>query len=147
MDSGQSSIFQVTIDFATSHMFFPMLVIYFLLFLLALIFLIYGIPKIKKIMSGEQKIEFDTKKMDKLRFFGTIVLTVVYFMMMNYVGQFFPNTGLGFLFVSIPFIFLLSLLYSHEMTKHKFILMVLNAVLAPGIAWYVLAQLFNISLP
>ena len=147
MASGQNSIFQVTIDFATSHMFFPKLVIIFLLFLLALIFLIYGIPKIKQITSGEHKIQRGTKKMDKLRFFGTIVLTVIYFMLMDYVGQFFPNTGLGFLFVSIPFIFLLSLLYSHGMVKSKFIVIVINAVLAPSIAWYVLAQMFNISLP
>lgn len=147
MDSGQSSIFQVSVDFATSHMFFPKLVIYFLLFLLALIFIIYGIPKLKKIKSGESKLSLSTEHIDKFRLFGSLVLTIAYFMLMEYVGQFWPNTGLGFLFVSIPFIFLLSLLYSHGVTKHKLILIVLNAVLAPSIAWYVLAQLFNISLP
>ena len=147
MDSGQSSIFQVSVDFATSHMFFPKLVIYFLLFLLALIFIIYGIPKLKKIGSGDETFSFSTEHIDKFRLFGTLILTVAYFMLMDYVGQFWPNTGLGFLFVSIPFIFLLSLLYSHELTKHKLILIILNAAIAPSIAWYVLAQLFNISLP
>ena len=147
MDSGQSSFFQVAIDFDKSHMFFPTIVIYFLLFLLALIFIIYGIPKIKRLRNGEEKLRFSAAHVDKLRFFGTIALTIVYFMMMNFVGQFFPNTGLGFLFVSMPFIFLLSLLYSHSMVKAKFIIIVLNAVLAPSIAWYVLAQMFNISLP
>ena len=147
MDSEQSSIFQVSVDFATSHMFFPKLVIYFLLFLLALIFIIYGIPKLKKISSGDEKFSFSTEHIDKFKLFGTLILTVAYFMLMDYVGQFWPNTGLGFLFVSIPFIFLLSLLYSHELTKHKLILIILNAAIAPSIAWYVLAQLFNISLP
>jgi len=147
MDSGQSSIFQVSIDFATSHLFFPKLIIYFLLFLLALIFIFYGIPKLKRIQSGQEKFSFSTQHIDKLRLFGTLILTVAYFMLMQYVGQFWPNTGLGFLFVSIPFIFLLSLLYSHGITKRKLMAITLNAVLAPGIAWYVLAQLFNISLP
>ncbi len=147
MDSGQSSLFQVSVDFGTSHMFFPKIVIAFLLFLLVLIFVIYGIPKIKRLMSGEQKLNFSSQHMDKLRFFGTIALTVAYFLSMNYVGEFFPNEGLGFLFMSIPFIFLLSLLYSHGVNKRKFIIIVLNAVLAPSIAWYVLANMFNISLP
>jgi hypothetical protein len=147
MDSGQSSIFQVSIDFATSHLFFPKLIIYFLLFLLALIVIFYGIPKLKRIMSGAEKFSISTQHIDKIRLLGTLVLTVAYFMLMDYVGQFWPNTGLGFLFVSIPFIFLLSLLYCHEMTRRRLMLMVLNAALAPSIAWYVLAQLFNISLP
>lgn len=147
MDSGQSSLFQVSVDFATSHMFFPKLVIYFLLLLLVLIFFIYGIPKIKRIKNGEELFKFSTQNMDKLRFFGTIALTVAYFMSMNYVGEFFPNTGLGFLFMSIPFILLLSLLYSHGVTKSKLMVIVLNAALAPSIAWYVLANMFNISLP
>jgi len=128
-------------------MFFPKLMIGFLLFLLLLIFLFYGIPKIKKIMRGEAKMKFSLQHMDKLRFFGTLVLTVVYFLLMQYVGQFFPNTGMGFLLVSMPFIFLLSLLYSHGLSRSKFVVIAVNAVVAPGIAWYLLAKIFNISLP
>ncbi|WP_029915821.1 tripartite tricarboxylate transporter TctB family protein [Pelobacter seleniigenes] len=147
MDSGQSSIFQVSVDFSTSHLLFPKLVIYFLLFLLMLIFIIYGIPKLKRIIKGEENFKFSMQHIDKFRFFGTILLTVVYFVLMDYVGQFFPNTGMGFLLISIPFILLLSLLYSHQITKSRLLVIVLNAVLAPCIAWYVLEQLFNISLP
>jgi hypothetical protein len=63
------------------------------------------------------------------------------------VGRIFPNTGLGFLFVSIPFIFVLSLLYAHRVDRRKLVAISLNALIAPGVAWYVLAKLFNISLP
>jgi hypothetical protein len=84
---------------------------------------------------------------DKLRFVGTLVLTIAYFLLMDYVGAFFPTQGLGFLFVTIPFIFLLSLLYMHEVGRKKILAISLNALIAPALAWYVLAQLFNISLP
>lgn len=147
MGDVKPSIFAVSIDFSTSHMFFPKLMFWFLLFLLLLIFVFYGIPKIKRILRGEEKIRFSVQQMDKLRFFGTLVLTVIYFLLMQYVGQFFPNTGMGFLLVSMPFIFLLSLLYSHGLSRSKFVVIAINAIAAPGIAWYLLAKIFNISLP
>jgi hypothetical protein len=66
---------------------------------------------------------------------------------MDYVGEFFPNTGLGFLIMSIPYMFLLSLLYAHHRNGRYLLKIVLNSVLAPIVAWYVLARLFSITLP
>ncbi|MDF1589947.1 MAG: tripartite tricarboxylate transporter TctB family protein [Desulfobacterales bacterium] len=147
MDNGLSSLFKVSIDFKESHTFFPTIVIWVLLFLVLLIFLIYGIPYVRDLRSGKRKMAFSLANMDKLRFGGTLVLTVAYFLLMDYVGRFFPNMGFGFLFVSIPFIFLLSLLYVHGVDRRKLLAISLNALIAPSVAWYVLAQLFNISLP
>ncbi len=148
MDSnGFFSLFKVSVDFDSSHMFFPTIVIWFLAFLLVLITLIYGIPYINAVRKGEKQISLSTAHIDKLRLLGTLVLTVVYFMAMDFVGGFFPNTGLGFLLMSMPFMGLLSLLYGHDMTRRKLTTILLNAVISPTVAWYVLAQMFNITLP
>ncbi|KEA63950.1 hypothetical protein ADIMK_1878 [Marinobacterium lacunae] len=76
-----------------------------------------------------------------------MVLVIVYFWSMDAVGQFFPNTGMGFLLTSIPFMLLLSLLYVHSLTRRVLLGIGLNSIIAPLAAWYVLGQLFAISLP
>jgi hypothetical protein len=142
-----SSLLKVHIDFKTSHTLFPTIVICVLLFLLVLIFLFHGIPFLRDLRAGRRRPTSGPVHLDTLRLFGTLVLTVAYFLLMDRVGRFFPNTGLGFLFVSIPFIFLLSLLYAHGVDRRKLLAITLNALIAPSVAWYVLAKLFNISLP
>lgn len=147
MQSWLASFFHITIDFKESHMFFPVIIMWVLLFLLALICIIYGRPYLSALRSGERSLSFSTSHIDKLRFIGTLVLTVAYFLSMDYVGDFFPNTGLGFLFMSIPFMFLMSLLYVHDLNRRKFLILSLNALITPSLAWYILAKLFNITLP
>lgn len=147
MEQGLSSLFKVTIDFEQSHLFFPKIVMWVLLLLCVLIFIVYGIPFLRDLKTGKRKISFSTRHIDNLRLFGTIILTIVYFQLMDYVGRFFPNMGYGFLFMSIPFMFLLSLLYVHGLNRRKFLALSVNALIAPCIAWFVLARLFNITLP
>lgn len=147
MGEGFSSLFEISIDFDQSHLFFPTIVLWVLLLLLAAIFIIYGIPFIRALGRGEKKLSFSVEHVDKLRLFGTIILTIVYFLSMDYVGTFFPNMGLGFLLMSMPFMFSLSLLYVHNLSPRKFLTISLNSIIAPSIAWYVLANMFNISLP
>lgn len=147
MENSFPSLLEVKIDFAQSHTFFPTIVIWTLVFLLVLIFVFNGIPYIRSLLSGESRINITTEHVDKIKLIGTLVLTVGYFMLMEYVGSFFPNMGYGFLFISIPFILLLSLLYVEGLDKKKLVAIVLNAILAPSIAWFVLAKLFNITLP
>ncbi len=147
METISSSIFAIKIKFAESHMFFPTVVIWTLVFLSILIFIFNGIPYLKALKSGEKTINLSMEHIDKIRLPGTLVLTIAYFLLMNYVGAFFPNMGYGFLFVSMPYILLLSLLYVHDINKKKVIAIVCNAILAPSIAWLLLAKLFNITLP
>ena len=147
MGKGFSSLFEISIDFQESHTFFPTIVMWVLLLLLAVIFLVYGIPFIRDLGKGKKTLSFSAEHIDKIRLFGTILLTIAYFLSMDYVGGFFPNMGLGFLFMSIPFMFLLSLLYVHNLNRRKFLLLCMNSIISPCIAWYVLAEMFNISLP
>jgi len=147
MDTGILSLFKVAIDFDHSHLFFPKIVTWFLLLQLVVIFFVYGIPYIRDVRHGRRASPFSGIQWDNLRFFGTIVLTIIYFLSMDFVGEYFPNTGLGFLFTSMAFIFVLSHLYVHGLDRRKMLVLSLNALISPSVAWFVLARLFNISLP
>jgi len=147
MESHWLSLFDVTIDFDQSHLFFPRIVTWVLVILLALILLSRYrrvIPALKhagRVLAGREG-EFDHK-----RFFGTLVLTTGYFYLMSVLSDVFPNTGYSFLIMSVVFILLLSLLYVDHLTRRLFVIILLNALIAPTLAWYVLAQLFRITLP
>ncbi len=85
--------------------------------------------------------------MDKPRFFGTIALTLVYFLLMVPVGDIWPNTGMGFLICSIPFVALSGLLYLQERTKSAVTVLAVVAVAAPLLVWWVFAHVFFLTLP
>ncbi|MCM2972216.1 tripartite tricarboxylate transporter TctB family protein [Larsenimonas suaedae] len=147
MESGTTSPLSVSIDFQTSHLFFPHIINWTigLLFVLVLVFRV--VPFLKKVKRGESALPFIGESMDGFRFVGTLVLLVAYFYLMSVVGDYFPYTGYGFLFTSIGFLFLMSLLYMHTRTKRKIIVAGINALLAPALAWVVFAKLFYITLP
>jgi len=147
MEEGVSSLFHVSIDFEKSHTFFPIIILCLLAILLIAIVATSGIPLLRDVKSGKRKLSLFEKNFDKLRLFGSLLLLIVYFIAMDAVGRLFPNTGFGFLFMSIPFMFCTSLLYVHDIDRRKLILISLNSIVAPGVAWYVLGNLFNISLP
>ena len=142
-----NSLLSIKINFAESHTFFPTIITWLLLILLLVIVLVRGIPFFRGFKQGRNKISIWAENFDKIRFWGTILFTIIYFLSMDYVGSFFPNMGFGFLIMSMPFMFALSLLYVHNFNRKKFIVISLNSIIAPSIAWYVLGNLFNISLP
>ena len=144
---GNSDLLQVSIDFAQSHLFFPRIIHWLLLIMLVLIALFQGIPYYREVRAGRKSLPFTSGPFDAPRLFGTIALTIAYFLSMSYVGDLFPNTGLGFLFMSIPYMFALSLLYLHQRNRRHLLRVTVNAFIAPVVAWYVLAKLFNITLP
>lgn len=147
MENSSQSLLAIKINFAESHTFFPTIVMWALIILLVLIFIFNGIPYLRSLRSGERTFSLSLEHVDKIKLPGTLILTVAYFMLMEYVGTFFPNRGYGFLFVSMPYILLLSLLYVDDINRKKFVAILLNAIIAPSIAWVVLAKLFNITLP
>ncbi|EPC01408.1 tripartite Tricarboxylate transporter (TTT) small transmembrane protein [Litchfieldella anticariensis FP35 = DSM 16096] len=147
MESGLSTLLSVSIDFETSHLFFPRIIHWLLacLFLLVLVFRV--IPFLAAVRRGEHSLPIIGESMDVLRFFGTLALIAAYFYLMAAIGNLFPYTGYGFLFVSMAFVLLMSLLYMHERTRKNLGIAVVNAIVAPSLAWFVLAKLFNITLP
>lgn len=143
----ESGLFSVSIDFETSHLFFPTIIHWILGGLFALILLTKVAPFMAAVKRGERSLPIIGESRDNLRFFGTFALIAAYFYLMTVIGDLFPYTGYGFLFVSMAFVLLMSLLYLHEWTKKAFIIVVINAVVAPTLAWFVLAKLFTITLP
>ena len=149
------SLLKVSIDFDQSHLFFPNIIHWILLILALLIALTEGPKVLRKLRvkaeenkssqaSGGKR---EAGKIDWLRLLGMLALTILYFYVMEPVGEFFPNTGLGFLLTSIPFMFLLSTLFVHAPGRREFITITLSSIISPTVAWYVLAQMFNITLP
>ena len=122
-----SELFTVTIDFKQSHLFFPYIIHWMLLIMVVLILVFQAPAYLRKVRAGRESLPFTRGPFDALRFTGTLVLTVIYFLAMPWVGEFFPNTGLGFLIVSIPYMASLSLPYLP--------------------ACFALAKLFAITLP
>jgi len=142
-----SELFAVSIEFDQSHLFFPRIIHWLLAIMLVLIVLTQGLPYLREVHSGRRTLPFAGGPFDGLRFFGTLALTVGYFIAMQTVGERYPNAGYGFLFTSIPYMFALSALYLHERDVRHLSMAALNALLAPIIAWYVLAEIFYITLP
>jgi len=55
--------------------------------------------------------------------------------------------GIGFLLTSIVYGFALSLLFVHDINKHKWMLIALSSVLTPLVVWVVFSYVFRITLP
>ncbi len=141
------SFFDITIPFDQSHLFFPRIITWLLCGLFVLVVIQNARPIISKYRSGGMTELLDLEGFHKFKFFGTVALVVVYFIMMDVVGGWFPNMGFGFLFVSMPFICLMGLMYVHEITRRTLTTIVIVSLASPLLAWFVLARLFHITLP
>lgn len=134
---------QITVDFETSHLVFPRLV--------AVVLILLGVAVLvtrrREILASGAYWRGILHEMDKLRFLGTLALTVAYFSLMVPVGQFWPNTGLGFLLCSIPYVFLIGVLYLHDRQVRQFIPVCLTALLAPALVWWLFTDVFFLTLP
>lgn len=122
--------------------------------IIILLLLIIGFKElIKRIQKGDLKeslkrINFFEENYDKLKLYGSIISVAVYFLLMDFVGRFFPNQGLGFLLTSIPFMLVMStLLVGKENFKTHRKSIVISSVSTPLLAWILFAKLFFITLP
>ncbi|MAC78170.1 MAG: tripartite tricarboxylate transporter [Rhodobacteraceae bacterium] len=134
---------QVTIDFDTSHLLFPRL-IGFILAGLGIAILVTRRHRIATAGAYWRGILGD---MDKLRFFGALILTILYFSLMVPVGDFWPNTGLGFLICSIPYVFATGVLFMHQRPWRDLGIMAVIAVIGPTLVWWLFTEIFFLTLP
>ncbi len=137
-----NELLKVKIDFESSHLVFPIIILIILLVLI-LIQAAKNPPSWKKL----KKINFFPKNTNKAKLFGSIFLIIIYFKGMEVVGSFYPNMGYGFLICSIFFILLISLLFVGKSYKKKAIAIILNSILTPTLAWLLFGYFFNITLP
>jgi len=137
------SLTQVTIDFSTSHLIFPALIGAILLAL----GLTIVITRRRELSGAGAMWSRKFAAMDKPRLLGTLALTVVYFSAMEPIGGLWPNTGLGFLFCSIPFVFIAGAIFSHDRSLRTLWPLAAVAVIVPVTVWWLFAYVFYLTLP
>lgn len=138
-----SSLAQVTIDFDKSHLVFPTIIAC----ILGLLGLIILVTRFKRIAQSGAHMSAIAADMDKPRFIGALALTLIYFSVMVPVGDFWPNTGLGFLICSIPYVLLTGVLFMHERTLRGAVPLIIVSLIAPTVIWYLFTELFFLTLP
>ncbi|QXO15942.1 MULTISPECIES: tripartite tricarboxylate transporter TctB family protein [Vibrio] len=134
----------VNIDFAQSHWFFPKIIITCLICLLMII-----LVKERKIIAASVK-SFSWQKIinnNNYKAYFFLALISGYILIMQQLGEIFPNTGYAFLIATVPFLFIIPFLMEKEITQRKVIYITINSILSPVIAWVVLGQMFGITLP
>ena len=138
-----SDLLKVTVDFQSSHLIFPTLIGVVLL----LLGIAIAITHRQAILNSGTMWGQTFARMDKARFLGTIGLTIAYFLLMVPVGDLWPNTGLGFLICSIPFVLLIGLLYMHEWPPRSVAVLLAVAIIAPTLVWWLFTYVFALTLP
>ena len=133
----------VTIDFETSHLVFPTMIG----IILAALGVAILVTHRHEIAGSGAYWQRTFERMDKLRFLGAIALTIVYFLLMVPVGNVWPNTGLGFLICSIPYVFLTGVLFLHERGPRQLVPVLVTALVAPTLVWWLFTDLFFLTLP
>jgi Ca2+/Na+ antiporter len=137
------SLTHVTVNFATSHLIFPTLIAG----ILALLGLAILITRRHAIAGSGAYWRGILSGMDRVRFPGAVALTVLYFLLMVPVGEHWPNTGLGFLICSVPYVFLTGALFLHRRGPRDLIPVAITAAVAPTLVWWLFTDLFFLTLP
>ncbi|MBN9669624.1 tripartite tricarboxylate transporter TctB family protein [Roseibium aggregatum] len=134
---------RVTIDFDTSHLLFPTIVSG----VLALLGLAILIRDRRRIAGSAAYWRGVLARMDKMRFLGTLGLTLVYFSLMVPIGDFWPNTGLGFLICSVPFVFATGSLLSHDRDLKSLLPIAAISLTGPTFVWWLFTYPLFLTLP
>lgn len=142
-----SDLLKVKINFDQSHLFFPTIVEWLLAILLLAIVFVHGPELFAQLRSGVMRSRVARWQVDKRRLFGALLLTLVYFASMQPVGLIYPNSGIGFLLTSIVYSFALSWVFSRDLNKRKWILIISSSVLTPFAVWLIFSTVFKITLP
>lgn len=142
-----SELLKIQMDFSRSHLFFPEIIQWILAGLLVLIAIAHGRELAAYWRTATPITRIRNWQFDRRRLLGSLILTPVYFVLMEPVGKIYPNGGIGFLLTSMAYGFALSWLFVRDNNRRKTILMALNALITPTIVWFVFSYVFHITLP
>lgn len=134
-----ADLFKLKIVYSTSHLIGPKIV-GCILVVLALIMIVQEIVKRKK---EGRVVQFEKKKFfidhyDKVKFWGALVLFIVYIITLKIIG---------FLIASLIFIFLFNLLFAGINSKKSIMISGIISIVSSFSIWYIFGFLFNITLP
>lgn len=134
-----SDLFKINVVYSTSHWVVPKFVISILIILGILVVIVEGMARKKKGESFFVKPQrLLIQNYDKLKFWGTLVLFILYILSMEIIG---------FLAASIIFIFLFNVLFCGTFEKKSLAISAIISVIASVGIWYVFGVVFNITLP
>lgn len=142
-----NDLFKVNVDFSQSHLLFPSIIEWVMAGLLVAIVIVHGRELVAQWREAPLLTRLKGWEFDKRRLLGSLILTPVYFALMEPVGRLVPNSGIGFLLTSMVYGFALSWLFVRDNTRRKTILMSLNALITPAVVWFVFSYIFRITLP
>ena len=133
------SLFTVRVQYSTSHLFFPKIVIAILIILAVIIAaknIIVRVRNKQPLINTGWK--FFTADADLFMLFGSLVLFILYVGVLKI---------LGFLVSSLIFIFLFNLLFCRTWEKRSVLVSLVISVISCVFVWYLFSVIFNISLP
>lgn len=128
----------IDIQFNQYHIIFPKIIFGILIVLLAIIMVQVLVKKIKEGTLTQFKFKFFVDNYDKLKFYGTIGLLLVYV---------FALEKIGFIASSIIFMFLLTVLLKGNFKRNTIIVSIINSVTTSVLVWFFFGYLFDITLP
>lgn len=134
---------EVSIDFQSSHLVFPTVIGC----ILAVLTLAILVTRRRQIAGAGTYWRRTLGDMDKTRLFGALALTVLYFTLMVPVGNIWPNTGLGFLICSVPYVLATGLLFMHDRDMRQILVMLVIALAGPTFVWWLFTEIFFLTLP
>ncbi|MDF2595551.1 MAG: conserved rane protein of unknown function [Clostridia bacterium] len=134
-----ADLFKIKIVYSSSHLIFPKIVIGILI-VLGLIMFIQALAENKK---QGKSFNFKGKKFfvenyDKLKFWGALILFVLYIVSLELIG---------FLPASLIFVFLFNILFAGAKNKKSILVSAIISIVASVGIWYIFGYLFNITLP
>jgi hypothetical protein len=133
------SFFKLEVQYSTSHLFFPKIVIGILAVLAVIIVtknVIVRVHNKKPIISKEWR--FFVKDADLFMLFGSLGLFILYILVLDM---------LGFLVSSLICIFLFNLLFCRTLKLKSILISLVITVISSVLVWYLFSVVFNISLP
>ncbi|MFC4557820.1 tripartite tricarboxylate transporter TctB family protein [Virgibacillus kekensis] len=130
--------FTLEMTYSTYHLIFPRIIISILI-TLGIILLITNLYKrLKAGKLSDWQFKFFSKNYDKLKFYGSIALLIVYTLALQWIG---------FILASIVFMILITLLYIGNVKKKSIIVSITNSLTTTIVVWYIFGRLFDITLP
>lgn len=135
-----SDFFKVKIVFSQSHLIMPKIILGILIILGVIIF-IQSLLKAKR--ENRPVIDFKNKRFfednyDKVKFYGTIILLLLYVFSMNL---------LGFILSSIIFLSLFNVLFTGKKDIKSIVKSIIISIIETMVVWFVFGYIFEITLP
>ena len=134
-----ADLFKIKVVFSTSHWIMPKIIICVLIVLGAIIIITEGLARKKRnepFFGHKVKIFIDNY--DKVKFWGSLILFILFILSMDIIG---------FLPASLIFVFLFNVLFCATKERKSIITSAAISIVTSVAIWYIFGVIFNVTLP